>query len=185
MPYICRTLYFFMKKFSAWLLLMIILFHMGLFYPVFFLYKAEIKREVRARILGGDGQLLSKEATVMVLSEKAFKDLQWLEKEREFIFNGRLYDVISIQRDLQGKIKIVALEDGKEQALYQALKKRNEAGASRSGQVNLGLQFSLYCLPVHSIYQYIPYRIIILNGFQENSLILFEPGVPSPPPWFI
>lgn len=173
-----------MKKYGAWLLLMIILFHMGFFYPLFFLRKAEIKREVRARILGGDGQLLSKEATVMVLSEMAFKDLQWLEKEREFIFNGRLYDVISIQRDFQGKIRLVALEDGKEQALYQSLKKRHETGASRSSQVNLELQFSLYCLLIHSIHQHIPCKNVILNGFKENSLILFEPGVPSPPPWF-
>lgn len=170
-----------MKKPGAWLLLLVILFHMGLFYPLFFFRKTEIKREVRNRIMQGDGQQFLNKAIVLVLSCKEFNNLQWVEKNREFILNGRMFDIISIQTDLHG-IRIVALEDGKEWALFQALKKREDNRSSKSGLVNAGMQFSIYCLPHHPPLLPIPCRALVLCGFRENNHNLFYPGVPSPPP---
>jgi hypothetical protein len=172
-----------MRKYKACFLLIIILFHMGIFYPLFFLRKAEIKREVRHRILQGSQPQLLQEAVVLILSPLEFERLQWIEKGHEFLLHGKMFDIISVQKPLQGKIRILALEDGKEIALYQALKQRQDAIGGRMGLINLAMQLSLYFIPAAIRITPLPAKYLVFSGYRICPPLPFEPGVPSPPPW--
>lgn len=171
-----------MKKVVAYFFLTLISFHAGLIYPLFFYRKAVVKNEIRKLILQANDAKTIEGITVLILKQSVFNNLKWFEEGREFMWEGKMFDIIETQADFQGLVKVVALEDGKEMALFQILKKKQEDRNSRSGEGNSWVPIFLYCLPHDLVLNLVPCESVILNITAEKSWVSFEPGVPAPPP---
>ncbi|MGC8866216.1 MAG: hypothetical protein ACP5O2_10915 [Bacteroidales bacterium] len=172
-----------MKKFSACFLLLVILFQAGIYYPLFFLRKAEIRRQVRSMILNNPH--LIHRATFFVFTQAEWEQIQWFENEKEFRHNSRKFDVICIRKEKSDRIEVVALEDGREMALYSELGHKQEMGKSQGRLTHVGTLNVFFENP-GIIY---PDRLQVISvlqyGYLESATSFLFLEVPVPPPWCV
>lgn len=171
-----------MKKPVAFLLLMVFLFQAGIYYPLFFLRRAEIKKQVRSMILNESPQAWQ-QAIVFIFIRQEWEQIHWLEKDREFCHEGRMFDVISIRKESPDRIRVLALEDNREMALYRELGQKHEIGKSYTGRTNLGNLSSFFENPEVAKLNSILLTGEIIFGFRETESSGPFSEVPAPPPW--
>jgi len=69
-----------------------------------------------------DSKALESKATTLTLNNEEWSSLQWIEKDHEFIFEGKLYDIVSIQQQ-DGHMQIRCVEDEREASLFKTMGK--------------------------------------------------------------
>lgn len=74
-------------------------------------------------------------------SEEEFQSLRFVENGREFWYNQKIHDVLSIER-VNGKIQVKALPDEKETSLIQLL---SEVHNQNDQNQNSGSLFFVFC----------------------------------------
>lgn len=172
-----------MKKISACFLLVVILFQAGIYYPIFFLRKAAIRQQVRSVILN-DPQLIHR-ATTFVFTQAEWEQIQWFENEREFWHNAQMFDVICIRKETPDRIEVVALEDGREMALYRELGYKQDMGKSRGTLTNIGNLNLFFENPGIITPDRLTLSRVLQYGYLESATPVSFLEVPAPPPWCV
>lgn len=103
----------------------------------------------------------------------------------EFVYEGMMYDIYSVTKE-KGEYVILALPDKKEtdlQKLNAHIIKHHHDHHGRHGKV---LPFALLYYETHS--SWLPLKRMserVFNDKGMNTLINFECGIVSPPPWMV
>jgi hypothetical protein len=161
-----------MKKLFAYILLLIFLFNSMGYYVVYEFNKMLVKREVRAIIRNNPGKFI----VIRVEDAAHHPDFTWLEKD-EFVFENRMYDVVSEKR--QGNVSVfTCIHDNKEERLVSGLKKvsgNKLATILISHIIDNALTVDRYRLDnnVPSPHNYLPYK--------EPDGNYIQPGFFRPP----
>jgi hypothetical protein len=107
--------------------------------------------------------------------------IKWLKKDKEFIFNSQMYDIIKIK--LSGKnIIYYCFADSKEKTLIADLEKKNRRANNSNQLVRKIIQYQfLLPVPLFSVYR----QSVVFSFFQPVNN--YSPPVNiafSPPPEF-
>ena len=175
-----------MKKIIFYLLFSIFIYQIGGYVISFTIMKHSIKSEMKAKI---KKSLNANEYQFFNLNkiskENSFK---WEKKDKEFWYNGRIYDIVKIEKS--GILKCI--DDIQEKKLFQNLDSyvngffaKNPNGKKAMQSIN-ALFFAVF-LPSKEIV--IPQRYCISNPSIYDRLILRNSNrtltVVSPPPRFL
>lgn len=109
-----------MKKATSIILLFVFLFNSMGYLIVFKAMQYQAKKEIKSII---KSNLKPNELTEFCFEEKDLGKLVWLEKDKEFIYNGTLYDIVKIE-EIAGKTRLFCLNDEQEEQLFADLDKQ-------------------------------------------------------------
>jgi hypothetical protein len=174
-----------MKKIIFYLLFSIFIYQIGGYIISFSIMKYSIKSEMKSKI---KKSLNANEYQFFNLNkiskENSFK---WEKKDKEFWYNGRIYDIVKIEKS--GILKCI--DDIQEKKLFQNLDSyvngfftKNPNGKKAMQSIN-SLFFAVF-LPSKEIV--IPQRYCILTTSIPTDIVIFNTdrtlSVVSPPPRF-
>lgn len=100
-----------MKKFTSYLFLILFLFNVLFYYPVFLLLQSEIRSDCKIST--------SKNIVIITLKNGEKTDWQWIDK-KEFRHNGIMYDIVNTEV-FGNKTKYYCVIDHKEMKLFKGL----------------------------------------------------------------
>jgi len=125
------------------------------------------------------------EITLLNFNETDFNSLEW-EHDKEFMYEGEMYDVVSINKTGQGIIQIRCINDKKETNLLKDFYKQTQDNSSGStdgkqGQGRYKPCFGIF-LPVDMCSSYIDEYSVFSYLKYRNSFISYIGEVPVPPP---
>jgi len=109
-----------MKKAASILLLFVFLFNSVGYLIVFKTMQYHAKKEIKSII---KNNLKSAELVEFSFSEKDLKKIVWLEKGKEFIFNGTLYDIVKTEK-IDEKTLFFCINDKQEEKLFAHLEEQ-------------------------------------------------------------
>ncbi len=84
-----------------------------------FVDRYEIKKEMTHFL---DSKDLKDKVVTLTFDKKELTKVQWIEKDHEFLYEGKLYDIISSQEE-NDKTKIRCVADEREASLFQTMGK--------------------------------------------------------------
>ncbi len=168
-----------MKKIIFYLLFSIFIYQIGGYFIGFSIMKYSIKSEMKIKIKkslnANEYQFFN---FIIISKEKSFK---WEESDKEFWYNGRIYDIVKIEKS--GILKCI--DDIQEKKLFQNLEsyvndffEKNSNGKKSMQTIN-SLFFALflpskeivipqrYCISTTSIFD----RLIIRNSDRTLSVV--------------
>lgn len=122
--------------------------YIGGAYIAFHARRSNLKKEVRNYLLthkNMGGELLTFQTKNGIVSDESFA---W-EEEHEFSFNGKMYDVISVQHE-NNSVKIHCIKDDDENALMELYALSHKATGKNTSSSNQTLKFltQLYCCDI-------------------------------------
>ncbi len=106
-----------MKKLAIFSLLAIFVFNSIGYYIVFKVSQSEAKEEIRTSIKLG---LPTKELTAIAFDKSSIGKIHWVEKNKEFLYNDKLYDIVKTT-DSKNSMIFYCISDEKEEALFANL----------------------------------------------------------------
>ena len=163
---------------KIWLLLVvsIFLFYTAAYYPLFFLRRAEIKHEIKKIMLA------TNQFDTLSFSPSAFHSKRRNEKGKEFIKEGKMYDVANTIQKNDSIIQITVIEDKEEDNLYRTLRNNTQnSDANSFYQIIKLLTGTIFIIQNQNFFIFIPAGEIefLLSNIKPSKT--FE-EVPSPPP---
>lgn len=171
-----------MKLFFSYILLTIFAYSIVGYYPVFLWNQSEIKDEIAQRI---SNVVPPDEISVLIFNEAGYSGLIW-NGNKEFRYNGNMYDVVKVSKKENGNVHIYCINDKKETKLLTELEKQTQNNSSRSTsenqRQNLFSPFSNFYLPANTNTDFVPEESTILAPDFQSSFISFIEDIPSPPP---
>jgi hypothetical protein len=127
---------------------------------------------------------------VFNFSESEVPTINWYQPIKEFFFDGKLYDIVRIERNSDGSLTIFALNDEKENAILTLLKSfinNNKQNNLPDNHIQHFIKYisNLYFLTIDEISIVNPSKV--LNRLCPVFLIFksFICEIPSPPPKLI
>jgi hypothetical protein len=135
-----------------------------------------------------DSKQSNGKSTTLTFDKETFSALQWIEKDHEFFYEDKLYDVVSIQK--QGDhtcIRCVA--DEREASLFKVMGKMVTHDEDTNGDHTLllsvfkflsGLVFQLFTIPAH----YDMTSVRPLDAFSNSYQFAFHSFPLQPPEQF-
>lgn len=106
-----------MKVLISYLLLSVFLFNTIGYIITFKVVQLQIKREVKREL---KSKIKSSDLYAIRLSSTEYESLQWIEKEREFVLNGKMYDIVKTEYK-NGVIILSCIDDKQEKKLFANL----------------------------------------------------------------
>ncbi|MBI2269635.1 MAG: hypothetical protein HYU69_04670 [Bacteroidetes bacterium] len=171
-----------MRRVFSCLFLILFLYNIVGYYPVFLYFQSQVKDEVYQKIKNPVPQ---NDLTVFVFDGDEYKSLEWVERN-EFRYKGNLYDVVRKKTDGNGNIVVEVLNDKKEKELIVNLKEQTQQNtenpATGKGGQKLPEFFSNLYLPTNNQNSFIQEKSIQLPCRFQSSLISCIREIPSPPP---
>ena len=105
-----------------------------------------------------DSKAIESKAITLTLDKQAFAEVQWIEKDHEFFYEGKLYDIISSKKE-NDLTRIRCIVDEREASLFQTLGKlvtHDHSGSNHEHTLILSvfkflssLVFQIFTLPTH------------------------------------
>ena len=171
-----------MKLLFSYTLLIIFAYSIIGYYPVFLLSQSEVKNEMDQRIRN---VVPPDEVSVLIFNEADYLGLIW-NNNKEFRYNGNMYDVVKVSKKENGNVHIYCINDKKETELLTELEKQTQNNSSRSTSENQRQNqfspFSNFYLPAGTNTDFVPEESTILAPDFQSSFISFIEDIPSPPP---
>jgi hypothetical protein len=122
------------------ILLFIFLFDLGGYYVWFCIWQNNMQKEIRKEIRKG---LKDEDLTLIIISVDEESGISWIEQNKEFRYQGDMYDVVKISQQNQEKY-YYCIRDIKEKQLIASYNKNNHSRSESGKRIK---QFK---------YQYIP-----------------------------
>lgn len=155
------------------------------FYAAFVVEQGAIRESVSENI-ERDG---NSSGQLMVLSRSEFEDLDWARTGKEFLLNGRLFDVVSIEPTTNG-IKIYVESDLRETSLlteYISLYKEQSGKEPFNAAAKNILQhfFQDFAPEINCLNSFHCWIAFHFNRSNLSFISSFSEGILSPPPQVI
>ena len=172
------------KHLISYLLLLIFTFNLLVFYPALVVVQNRIQQEMKVRV-GNTSPLDA--ISFFTFSYSQFSKIRWIKPASEFVLNGKMYDLVRIEKNSNGNITIFALDDKKEKNIVSLLENHHKDNLpntlpSDDGKVLLKLISNIYYLITNKI------SILIPSGkftsTKDITLVFnsFIGDIPYPPP---
>lgn len=169
-----------MRKFWLLLIIGVFLIYNVVNYPLFFLRRAEIKHEMKELMLA------TNQFDTLSFSLPAFRSIHWIKKGKEFIREGKMYDVVSLTWANDSIIQIAVVEDIEETNLHQWLRNHTENASSNSLTLKLKLLLNANFILQNRIFPiFIPEEEITFVLLSITLSETFEEVLSPPPRYFI
>jgi hypothetical protein len=168
------------RRFLSISFIIIFLFNIVGYYPLFLLKRNLIRNEINTLI---SENITAESLTVLSFSSSELKSLKWL-KEDEFSYKGELYDVVKNEIGKNGKIYLYCFNDTKERRLTAHFEKQlnrqieNDLSNQKNEQKLNNILLKDYCAPENikiiaenvleiKFFEYTPYFVSI----QSDELV--------------
>lgn len=183
--YLCKLS---MKKLAILTLLSIFIFNTVGYYIVFKISQSEAKSEIKSKITQN---LSTQELTAITLTKTEIATVVWLEKNKEFYFKNKLYDVVKTTENNPNSTTFYCLSDEKEEALFANLDEhilrqlnKNDNNKNSTSKKLSNHVVKIYFLQSQDIHFH---KMDIQNNFSFLKLNYCSefPETSSPPPEFI
>lgn len=140
-----------------------------------YVHKKSIKHKIRS-------QLKDTELEVISLTDN-YQNIDWLEEDKEFLFNGEMYDVVK-RNTVDGKTLLYCINDKKEKALvekYNSITKHNST-SGKKGKSTIDHPINLFVQEEEKNYSLL--FTLLLNNFHSFDSRLRDNLMEkiSPPP---
>ena len=171
-----------LKKLFASILLLVFVYTLFGYYPVFLFLQNNIKKEIKSRIKLA---VPDSELQLIIVNESNIAQVKWFDKN-EFLLDGNLYDVVRIENNKQGEPVYYCINDKQEMKLFTNLGKliQNAFDGKTNNKKNQSPVKNLVkdYLPNSSITFYnFPVQDIRFELYAEKEEVDFS-GISSPPP---
>jgi len=168
-----------MKKIIVILLIIFFSLNSAIITSYFYFKKSEIKKEMK-NIIANNKNISAVEKLTIDPRDKNFRKIE----DNEFIYNGKLYDIIEEFR-LNGKLIFFCINDKKEEALLKdfSLIEFNSELFNSNLTINKVLSYSFIPLFLKVLSSFhIPKKILFYNQYEINHYpsIKNKPTVPPP-----
>ena len=152
------------------------------YFPVFVFQQNLAKKEIRQRI---KQSVPEEELSIIIIDECNRSEINWIDKN-EFTFGDKMYDVVRIEKDSDGKTYYFCINDKQEKKLFANLEKHiqnNFEGNSQKERNNNSLK--------HLTKDYLPNTMfessvfsIEINEFRISAILMAQNFSESatPPP---
>lgn len=144
--------------------------------------KHEIKTEMKNRILN---DISVNELSIFVFNKTEYANLDW-EDEKEFRFNGEMYDIVKVEFISNTDLRVYCIEDKKEKTLFSIHEKQvqNNSSESTDGKHSQKVIkiISNYFFQTPTTNFFIPEKQVLLGLRNKTSFNSFIGEIPSPPP---
>lgn len=144
----------------------------------------QIKEEMSRSIAE---QTFDKTPSIFYFSQIEFSNLKWVKPHKEFIIDSQMYDILSIESNNDGIIKVYAINDKEEKAILSLLHHHSNSNESKNlpgSNTHHLLKFisNFYFLGTDNPFFHNPSMVICLQ--KDISLVFdsFIGDIPSPPP---
>lgn len=111
-----------MKKLASYFLLTLFVFNILGYYPLFVYSQYKIKKSIKHAIKSA---LPDDELTAFSFTQTEFDNLNWVNS-KEFTFNGSMFDFVRKSIEMDGRVKVFAINDEKEKQLFDFLEDKAE-----------------------------------------------------------
>jgi hypothetical protein len=176
----CKILFGFyckiMKKLISIGILFIFLYNIGGYYPWFSILQNNIQNEIEEEIEEG---LKSEDLTLIIVLAEKVQEISWIKPNREFQYNGDMYDVVKI-KNIPGKKYYYCLNDKKEKQLIAGFNKTNNTKKESEKRLKRNFSYSFYLHPTIETKSEYPIELTfstIFNFYASNTI-----DIHSPPP---
>lgn len=106
-----------MKRVYSLILLAILAFNIAGVYIVFKFQQSRIRREIKSQIKSG---VSDEELHQFVFSEDELGAMDWVRRNKEFVYEGKMYDIVYTEKD-GGRIHFYCINDEEEEVLFAQL----------------------------------------------------------------
>ena len=167
-----------MRKAVAVFLLVVFLFNLTGLFIVFKIQKSFIRNEVMQLLLSPD---FEKDLTVITVTVENKKLFEW-ENEKEFRYNGIMYDIVKEKTNAVGELEFVCFADEDDTKLWSSMTELVKNNNSSQTIKNLVKLFSSIFLPAAKIsVDYFSDTSLMHHSFSA-TIPFAENEIPSPPP---
>ncbi len=165
-----------MRKLISITLVFTFLFNIGGYYLWFSVIQYGIQKEIRGEIAAG---VKDEDLTLIVISDNEESEIIWIKPNKEFRYNGEMYDVVKI-KDLPGKKQYYCINDTKEEQLIAAFDKTHNTKKESEKKVKRTFNYSFYLQPsiINKLVYPIGFTFPPINNFYTSSAT----EIHSPPP---
>lgn len=173
-----------MRRILSFIFLLIFLYSIIGYFPVFFLVQKNIKNQMKKYIDNNSCLVITDEMTIFDFNKTNFINIKWKEKNKEFFYENELYDVIAIKKNQNKNIRIYCVNDEKETLLINDFYKQiqhNSSPISERNQNSIMLSIDLYLFYILQLDFNINERTFLFAKYSKN-LINYIKDIPSPPP---
>jgi hypothetical protein len=171
-----------LKKLFASFFILVFLYTLVGYYPIFLFQQNNIKKEIKKRI---KQTVPESELQVLVFNQGTISQINWVD-ENEFLFKGNLYDIVRFEKNQNGETVYYCINDNQEKKLFASLDKLIQnafEGKTNSEKTHNPVK--------HLVKDYLPNGSLVLHTFsiQEIKFVSFSDnkevdfsGTTSPPP---
>ena len=168
-----------MRKTISIFLILVLLTNLGGCYILFLIQQFNLKEQVEKELKKGIS--IDKLAEIVIpLNE--FRKICWIEQNKEFKLNGKMYDVVKIKEENR-KIHLFCFDDKKERQLVEKYIKTHNSKKDFDRKLKRPL------INVFFLHQYTPLNSLIATyvvfGFLENYKSLLFNKLDIPPKSFL
>ncbi len=168
-----------MREKISYILLVIFVYSIIGYYPIFILMQNSVKEEMKERI---KNVIPSEEMIIFNFNETDYMDLVW-EDDNEFRYKGDMYDVIRIVKSENNNIRVYCIDDKKETKLLADFEKQTQNNSTDGQQKqNIVKLFTSFYLLVKESNSFIPDKLVLSAFDFKKSFISFIGDIPAPPP---
>lgn len=154
-----------MRRIVSIVFLLVFLFNIAGYYPVFLIQQQLIRKEVRLAIQ----QKASIEELVCIsVSKSDSKLLRWI-KDDEFVYKGNLYDIVWMEKESDRAIHYWCINDDKEKSLLSHFEKEVNKNTDSNGSDPKGENNFIK----NPLKDYVITQNIVKNHLSETSLFYF------------
>lgn len=170
-----------MKRIAAIFFLVLLLQKIGCYFVFLSIQQAYIREDVEKNIIK---QLPNDELVKFVFTESEFQHIEWERENKEFRFQGKLYDIVR-NESFNGKHVFYCFDDKKEAKIKQQITDYQQQHTKNNFIAFYNLLLQSYIPPQNFTFQLLNNHFIqSRNCFEFTSFYLSTfLEKQSPPPW--
>jgi hypothetical protein len=165
-----------MRKCSSIILILIFLFNIGGFDLWYKVLQINLQNAIRQEIRKG---LKEVDLSVIIVPNYMKSGIYWIESNKEFIFNWKMYDVVKVKVQNQ-KTFYYCIDDKKEKQLIDNFNKNCRSKKEAEKRIKRVFQFEYFP------HQFLTIKSIYLSEFTFGEFIFLYNSnfysIPHPPP---
>lgn len=170
-----------MRNAVNYLLILVFLYNILGFYPVFLLKQSMVRAEIKNSI---KNSLSNEQMKKFILSEKEYEELAWVRYGKEFELNGYFYDIVRVTSGKAGDLTLQCINDKQEEILFAGLDKQVEKNSAKGKQA--AQNYKITAIPFYTgTFAFFPGIKRIINTIPRIFLNDGFPPVHQQPPVII
>jgi hypothetical protein len=175
-----------MLRFSALLLLMVMLINTAWYYPVTHYHRGQIRREMKRRI---KNEIPENQLHIITVQNINDPSIKWMKENKEFRYKGMMYDIVK-SRKTDSTIEYYCINDIEETILFDQLDQKVQEQMNHQEEKGQGIPVKKLLKSINGNVYLIPVNeslALVTDQFVHQSVYTFFFSTPvreilTPPP---